>query len=228
MEKPGRIFWLLALAPALALGGCGKKDSEKSDLESIDARLGGKTNADPALTQALEDQIMVDPNLTQQSNQHSIRPPDAPAQTQIPPDANSAPGSLDPARTLGAVAAEQAGNARDRFQGCQLDVAYSPQYANRLPAELPLYPKAQVSEAAGSDAAGCQLRAVTFATNEPPAVLANFYRILAQRGGYSASTGSEDGGTLVSGTRDDGAAFYVILRPLGKGSSGDLVTNRGR
>jgi hypothetical protein len=108
-------------------------------------------------------------------------------------------------------------------------VSYSPQYANRLPVDLPLHPSARVSEAAGSDAAGCQLRAVTFASADAPDVMARFYLELAKRGGYASASGPEEGGTLVSGVRaSDGAAFYAILKPLGKGSTVDLVTNRGR
>ena len=222
-----RAFWALALAATVA--GCGSSGDKKDDLNAVDARLGGKGKADPALTQALEDQIMVDPNLTQQSNEHSIRPPDEPFQTPIPPDAQPVAPAGAPGDTLGARASEQANAAKAQFTGCALDVSYAPQYANRLPAELPLYPQAQVSEAAGSDSPSCQLRAVTYASVAPPRALTDYYLTLAKRGGYAAHTGQEAGGTLVSGVRArDGAAFYVTLSPAGTGTSADLVSNRGR
>ncbi len=219
----------LTLGLVLGLAACGDKKPDKADIDNMDARLGGKPGADPALTQALEDQIMVDPQLTQQSNEHSVRPPDEPFQAPIPPDARAQADTANPGQTLGARAAEQANAAKALFTGCVLDVAYSPQYANRLPAELPLYPQARVSEAAGSDTPGCQLRAVTYASAAAPRALTDYYLTLAKRGGYAAHTGSEDGGVLVSGTRaGDGSAFYVILKPAGTGTSADLVTNRGR
>ena len=218
-----------AVALALMLAACGGAAKEKAEADSIDARLGGKANADPALTQALEDQIMVDPTLSQQANAHSVRPPDEPFQAALPPDAQSPVIAKDPGQTLGAKAAEQAHAAKGQFNGCQLDVAYSMDYANRLPVELPIYPKGQVSEAAGSDTPGCRLRAVTYASPAPLRTLTDFYLTLATRGGFNPQQGSEDGGTLVSGTRaKDGSAFYVILKPQGSGTSADLVTNRGR
>lgn len=220
---------LAALALILALSGCGGAQPDKAELDTLDERLGGKTGADPALSQALEDQIMVDPTLSQQSNEHSIRPPNAPLQAPIPPDALADAANANPGETLGARAAEQAGAAKDRFVGCELDVAYSVQFSNRLPADLPLYPKAQVQEAAGSDTPGCQLRAVTFTAAAAPKTLADYYMILGKRGGFDARVGIVADGTMVSGVRaSDGAAFYVTLQSAGNGTSADLVSNRGR
>jgi hypothetical protein len=220
---------LAALAFAFALSGCGGGQADKAELDTMDERLGGKTGADPALTQALEDQIMVDPTLSQQSNEHSVRPPDTPLQAPIPPDVLADAANANPSETLGARAAEQAGAAKARFVGCQLDVAYSVQFSNRLPADLPLYPKAQVQEAAGSDTPGCQLRAVTFTAAAAPRALADYYLILGKRAGYDAHIGTVTDGTMVSGVRaGDGAAFYVTLQPAGSGTSADLVSNRGR
>jgi hypothetical protein len=211
-----------------ALSACGGQ-SDKKDLDTMDARLGGKAGADPVLSQALEDQIMVDPSLSQQSNEHSVRPPNAPLQAPIPPDPIADAANNNPGETLGARAAEQAGAAKARFDGCELDVSYSVQFANRLPADLPLYPKAQVQEAAGSDAAGCQLRAVTFTAAAAPRALADYYLILGKRAGYDAKAGAVADGTMVSGVRaGDGAAFYVTLQPAGAGTTADIVSNRGR
>jgi hypothetical protein len=212
----------------VALAGCGGADTkDKAALDQIDKRLADNGNADPAARRALQDQIMVDPNLTQQANQHAIRPTDAPFDAPMPPEAQG-PASK-PGETLGTRAAAQAGAAKDRFAGCALEVSYSFQYANRLPADLPIYPKAHVSEAAGSDNANCQLRAVTYASVASPRALVDYHLALAKKAGYAATSGPGDGGTLVSATRNsDGAAFYVTIKPEGSGASADLVSNRGR
>ena len=41
-------------------------------------------DADPALTSTLEDQILVDPALAQQSNNNTVRPSETPTQAQYP------------------------------------------------------------------------------------------------------------------------------------------------
>src|SRR5688500_17166573 len=71
---------ILAVA-ALSIYACNR--SEEAELAKIDNQIAGN-EADPALSSALEDQIMVDPTLTQQSNRNAVRPPERPAQAQYP------------------------------------------------------------------------------------------------------------------------------------------------
>jgi hypothetical protein len=212
-------------AAALALSACGGAADDKASLDKLDTSLGGKGDADPALTAALEDQIMVDPTLSGQANEDSIRPPTEPASAPIP-----AAREGDTAQTLGGLATDQAITAnKDRFTGCSLDVQYSTEWANRLPIDLPLYPQARVAEAGGSDTATCKLRAVTFASAAAPRAMVDFYLTLAKRAGYSGAQKGEGNEVTVSGTRpSDGGAFYAIISPSGSGSSVDLVSNRGR
>jgi hypothetical protein len=218
---------LPALALALAtLTACGGSDTAK--LDELDARLGNKADADPALTMALEDQIMVDPQLTQQANDDAIRPAERPVQSPIPPG-EGGPARAKPGETLGALAAKQAQIAKDRFNGCLLDVDYSAGWAARLPRELPMFPKSRVVEAAGSNNGSCGLRAVSYSAPAAPAMVAKFYDILGQRAGYRTATGNENGGLMVSGSRaSDGSAFYAIVQPAAGGSATDFVSNRGR
>jgi hypothetical protein len=221
-----RVSSLIAAA-CFALAGCGGND--KAALDKLDSKLGSaKANADPALTAALEDQIMVDPSLTQQSNEDSVRPADQPYQAPIPVDPESTSMSAKPGQTLGALAAEQAQLSKTNFNGCSLDVQYSVGWSNRLPVELPLYPKARVSEAAGSDNGGCKLRAVTYTSAAPPRAMVDFYLTLAKNAGYQAHASNDATGMMVSGVRaSDGGAFYVVLQPSGVGTSADIVSNRG-
>ena len=221
-----RFGWLSVLL-ALAASGCGAPKDNKQELDRIDSKLGGKGNADPALTAAVEDPIMVDPQLSAQSNKDSIRPPDTPFAAPVPPGEGGMTGP--PGRTLGALAARQAQIAKDKFNGCSLDVAYSMQWADRLPVELPLYPKARVAEAAGSDYQGCSLRVVTYAAPAPPRSVAGYYLALANRAGFRSDGHAEGTGYMVSAWRpNDGAAFYATLQPSGTGTNVDLVSNRGR
>jgi hypothetical protein len=221
-----RASMMATLSVALLLTGCGDKASDKAELDKIDAKLGGKTGADPALSVALEEPIMVDPNLASQSNEDSIRPPAQPFQAPVPLDPN-APDGAGSGQTLGSLAEQQARLSKDKFNGCMLDVKYSMDFANRLPTDLPLYPRARVVEAAGSDTNTCRLRAITYSSSAAPKAMIDYYLTIARRAGFTASHSSEGNEDLVSGTRD-GAAFYAIIQPAGAGSSVDLVANNGR
>src|SRR3954471_15129590 len=73
----------LALVGLLTLAACGS--GEENNLAEMDNSLIGN-GADPALTSALEDQILVDPNLVQQTHPNSARPPEPPVEAQYPAD----------------------------------------------------------------------------------------------------------------------------------------------
>lgn len=222
-----RAYSLLVLvASSLLVTACGD-GNDKAALDKLDSKLGGKGNVDPALTAALEDQIMVDPQLASKSNDDSIRPPNEPYSASVPAGQPAPSGSVG--QTLGTIAAQQAQIAKDKFTGCSLDVAYSIQWANRLPLELPLYPKARVSEAAGSNYQGCNLRVASYTAPAAPRLVAGYYLHLAKRSGYRECVSNDGQGQMVSGWRaSDGAAFYATLHPGGTGTNVDLVTNRGR
>lgn len=212
---------LLLALPLVACGG------DKAELDQLDTKIGGKGDADPALTAALEDQIMVDPSLSGQANDDAIRPAAEPMQTPIPHGEGGS--TAIPGQTLGGLAAEQAEISKDSFNGCALGVKYSMDYAAKLPADFPLYPKAQVNEAAGSDDNDCHLRAVTHSAPASIKELATHYAGAAARAGYRVASKAEGNGLMVSGKRAaDGGAFYVILTPVSGGSTADLVINNGR
>src|SRR3546814_8460356 len=59
-------------------------------------------------------------------------------------------------------------------------------WANRMPAEFPVYPKAKLMEAAGADGGGCDLRVVSFVTNQPMQNVIDYYYTKAIRSGFDA------------------------------------------
>jgi hypothetical protein len=224
----------------LGLAACSDAPTKK-DVDKLDAELAGKASeADPALTAALEDQIMVDPSLSNQSNADSIRPADEPLQAPIPPEpkADSYAGAVSGsgtatasaakgAVTLGQLAKQQATVDKTNFNGCGLDVDYSMQWSTRLPGDLPLYPQARVAEAAGSNTGNCQLRAVTYTANASPRALVDYYVANARKAGYSAQHKMDDGAHVVAGTRGNEAYYVILSETRAGGTSADFVANNG-
>ncbi len=205
-------FRFIALAGLLALGACG--GSGDNNLAALDNDLLAN-GADPALTSALEDQILVDPNLVQQAHPNTVRPPETPVQAQYP---------------AGSAAAQQAsatsGAAADGG-ACAGPFRYGAQWAQRLPAEFPLYPGARISEAGGNDAGRC--RVLTFRTADAYGRVLEHYRTVAVRAGFNAEHQARGQDHVLGGinARTDGA-FYLIVTPLQNGSEVALIVNNGR
>lgn len=238
------------LALPLALSACGKEDKGERDLSSLDKSL---TNAeDPALRGALEGQIIVDPELADRSNSHAVSPGDRPVNGALPASitatAYDAPvgGKLfrapkaveaEPCAecdgqgpvTLGALAREQAGR-QGKAGGCAENLQYGMGWANRLPAEFPLYPKAKLMEAAGAESANCNLRVASFVTTQPMQNVIDYYYTRALRGGFDADHRLINGEHVLGGTRkrDDGAYFITFAQQKGGGTAVDVVANNGR
>ena len=185
---------LTALCCALALVGCSRGSEPTNNLAALDNQLVAN-DTDPAVTSALNDQILVDRNLSAQSNRNAVRTAAGPAQAQYPPDAG---------KTVAPPCA-----------GAPLESNLA--WAQRLPPEFPLYPGARLTDAAGSDAAPCRLRGVTLATADPWDRVIGWYQDRAVRAGYSVGRQARGGDQILAGTRGD-QAFYLIATP-GQGST---------
>ncbi|WBH16888.1 hypothetical protein [Sphingomonas radiodurans] len=236
------------LTLALIVAACGKAPNEEAALADLDnslAQVNGASSAnDPALQGALKDQIMVDPALVQQANADTVRPPAQPESGAVPPEgiADAArkpvkdevrpapPASGDckqcaaarRALTLGALAASQGASAQ-----CAANVAYSNDWANRLPQGVPLYPDARVAEAAGADRDGCALRVVSFTSAAPMQRLLDWYYTRTSDAGYRAEHQAEGNEHILGGTKR-GAAFLLVLNPRkGGGTDVDLMADGG-
>jgi hypothetical protein len=217
------LFRSAALAGLLALAACSR--GEQNNLSEMDNSLIGN-GADPALTSALEDQILVDPNLVQQAHPNTVRPPETPVQAQYPADGaggNASGGG----RVREAAVATSGGAAQAAPGACGVPFSYGNEWANRLPAEFPAYPGGRVTEAAGTDRGACRVRVVTFATADPYNRVLEHYRSLAARAGFSAEQQARGGDQVLGGTKGE-AAYYLIVTPTQAGSDVALIVNNGR
>jgi hypothetical protein len=229
----------LAVAAAALLAGC---HSDRKKVDALDNSLVAN-DQDPALAGALNGQIMVDPALTQQANGAAVRPPakpysggtpktagadqatgplrHAPAASKDCPECASKKGAL----TLGELANRQKGG----MGNCSADVKYSAAWVNRL-GDLPVYPGAAVSEAAGSNKPGCALRIVSFTTTAPATRVIDWYYTQAVKAGYDGEQQTDGRERVLGGTRaKDGGAYVVFVDPSdGGGSAVDLVVNNGK
>ncbi len=212
------------LCLALLLVGCGTSPTRKpADANAVD----------PAVAAALADPLMTDPDLSAQANIDTLRPSDQPFQAPVPVGAPTS-ARPDATPTLGARAkAVTAADRAEAFSSCDLGVAYSQRWVDRLPHDLALPAAAQVTEAAGSDTAACKLRVVSFVLPDAPDAALARYRAIARRSGYAIGETSDAGATILSARRSDGTAFVATIGTneggTGEGGSAiDLMTNRGR
>jgi hypothetical protein len=190
---------MLALCGAFALGGCGRRAEPTNNLAALDRQLAAN-DADPAVTSAINDPILVDRNLANQSNRNAVRTAAGPAQAQYPPDAGKA------AAPPCAAAPLESGLG----------------WARRLPPEFPVYPGARLTEAAGTDAAPCRLRAVGFATSDPWDRVVGWYQNRGAAAGYDLGRRTREGDQILAGTKG-GQAFYLIATPRDGGTEVSLI-----
>lgn len=206
---------------ALGLSGCHHQHEQKS-VAQLDRELMSENAADPAVKGALQDQIMVDPQLAAQANAHSIRPPDEPYSTPLPPSDRPTQSDSQPPQTLAQTARSDIAGSK---AGCNFAVNYSARWAAMLPVDIPIYPQGHVTEAAGSDTPTCHLRVVSFTSEAPVAAATDFYLTHGHDAGYAPS----QTGDTIRGTRAKDGAMIVIT--IGKtnagGSAVDIVTNAG-
>ncbi len=238
-----RLSLALAAAPALLLAGCGQSDQQKPTQQE----------GDPALTGALGDEIMVDPDLAGENQANSALA--AASRSAALPPQEMTPESIAAARSAavkllgGAAALKQAPEAKEIEGGLPKDATlsaaaraaaspggsgncadkaeYTMAWASRLPAAFPVYPRGAVQEAAGTDAGGCALRVVNFQTGVPLDEVIDFYFSSARKAGYSAQR-VRDGGDDILGGIKGGASYVVYARRVPSGATDvDLVINGG-
>lgn len=241
---------------ALSLAACGSADDSAKGVEALDEKLAGK-GSDPAMNAALEDRILVDPDLTESANSNMVKAADKPLDGAVPPDvgyegAVASAEDLNEAKLLrapkprviaGAECTNCAANSGKTLEDlaaeqgvkrgkgtCAAKLQYGPAWSTRMPAEFPVYPKGRVKEAGGVEGGICDIRVVSFSTSASMDAVVDYYYTRARRSGFSADYEVRSGEHVLGGTRDnDGGAYVVTLNPLaGGGTAVDIVANNGR
>jgi hypothetical protein len=238
-----------------ALAACGSGDANKDDVAALDESLTGK-GSDPAMTGALNEKILVDPDLAESSGSNMVRASDRPLDGKSPSDGSyqastASMEELDNAKLMrapkprvvsgeecrdcaaGAETLEERAVAQGAKRGkgtCEAKLQYGAGWANRMPPEFPIYPNGRVKEAAGVDGGICDIRAATFTTGAGRQAVVDYYYTRARRSGFTADYEIRDGEHVLGGVRDnDGGAYVITLTALGSGGTQvDIVANNGR
>ncbi|WP_095011267.1 hypothetical protein [Tsuneonella mangrovi] len=211
-----------ALILLVLLAACGKGETPDTD----------KPDRDPAVSQALNDPIMVDPDLSQRNEgaaavtidtDHSL--PIIPVTPEaIAAAREDAIQMLDgkvlavPAAsgTVAAVPtdARASGNLATLpgAAECKAKLARGAIWAARLPPELPVYPRGATQAAAGGDSADCHARVVRFTTPVPVADVLSFYWTRATQSKYAPRHRKTDGGQDVLDGRRGNDAFDLRVK----------------
>ena len=238
-----------ALGLPLTLAACGDQEANEQQVAQLDDKLSG-ADADPAVNEAMNSPILVDPNLTDQSNRNALRDANAGGTGAVPPD-NGYQGDKATAadldglklmrapeprvmkeeeckdcakpRTLGTLAARQAA----RTGSCDGKLSYGAGWANRMPAAFPVYPKGRVQEAAGASGTACEIRVVSFVSANPMREVVDYYYTRARGAGYDAEYVIRQGDHALGGTRGENAYYITFAERPGGGTAVDIVANGG-
>jgi hypothetical protein len=246
---------LVGVALILPLAACGGAASDEAAVADLDNKLVGK-GSDPEMNTALNDRILVDPDLTDSANVNTIKAADKPLSGAVPADSgydgDASIEALEGAKlmrapkptvvsaedctdcgskravTLGGLAADQ-GVTRGKGT-CDAKLQYGAGWATRMPAEFPVYPRGRVKEAGGVDGGICDIRVASFTTSASMQNVVDYYYTRARKSGYNAEYQIRAGEHALGGTRDnDGGAYFITFNPApGGGTSVDIVANNGR
>ena len=233
----------LVLAGALLVSACGPKSQQPAQPGNDDAAmatalgkpittdpdLAGENGADAAAFVPSADgtvpSIDMSPEAVNAARAAALQLVGGPGAMKKAPDAAQINGPLpqDSALTAAARAAASPGGQGD----CAAKARYTTQWAAKLPDAFPVYPRAAVQEAAGTDEGACNLRVINFTTPVPLPEVLDFYFTKATSAGFSAQHVRDGGDDVLGGTR--GRASYVVYaRKLPNGGTNvDLVTNGG-
>ena len=229
---------ILAISLA-ALAGCGRGDPVADP----------QAERDPAAAAALGDPIMADPDLASQNRGNSALSGGGPAQGDLPAFSRSAEEATAARTAAAALLGGQLGTApppastgaASRLDGaltlpalltasgigstaCAQALVFTMGWAARLPAAVPIYPRGHVIMAAGSDAAGCQVRALRYVTPVEPGEVADFAYASAAAGELAPVHRREGDDDVISGGAG-AQQFAIYARKRADGlSEVDLFT----
>lgn len=211
------LFRLSAVSAAIVLASCGQGSVANDSVAHDDA--------DPALTSVLEDAILTDPTLSQQSNRNAVRPPELPTRAEYPAITPMPAPRRASAQAGTRPAAPHAGGSC----GAAAEFHTGMEWADRLPAAFPPYPGGRVTEAAGQQTGECRVRVVTFRTADGYQRVLDWYTARATAAGYSAEHQVRGTDHVLGGVKQGtNGAFYLVVTPVQGGSDVSLIVNNGR
>jgi hypothetical protein len=207
---------------------------------------GQQPSADPVISQALSEQLMVDPDLARINPAYAVMGGGGPATAPIPEIARSAetvaaargdaadlaegqlghaPAPQPGGKPLGDLTAELTARAAigPAHANCAALIGYDFGWAAKMPAAFPVYPRGHAQEAAGADGAGCRLRVVHFLSPVPIADIADFYWNQARAAGLAPDYRLAGQDHVIRAVRG-GSILGVSLRDRDGLTEADLVT----
>lgn len=218
----------------LLLSACGRSAPE------------AETPVDPAITAALADPLMIDPDLARQNRGGAVLTGTGVGSALIPTEDRGeetiAAARAEAARLLGSAAspappASGDGNvtagetvalsakAALGANGCIGKLQYGFIWAARMDEAFAVYPRGHVQDAAGADGEGCHLRTLSFRSPVVASDLVDFYYARAQKAGFSAEHRADGDAHALSGSKG-AQRFAVYVRPGPDGLTAvDLVTS---
>lgn len=229
---------LASVLPFALLAACGDSAEDEAAGDAMD----------PASEQALNDELMTDPDMAGRNEANAALSGTGNAAI---PNIDKSPRAIEAARSRAAelvggrsnlAAAPEARNLGENAapsqamqaaaraavgpggENCGDKVNYTSAWAAKLPAAFPVYPRGNTQEAAGTDEGDCALRVVSFLTPVALDDVLAFYNTRAADAGYSVEHVRAAGDNILSGTKG-GAAYVVYARRLPEGvTEVDLVT----
>jgi hypothetical protein len=230
----------LVLATALLLAGCGGKDEPARTANddaamsgalgkplTTDPDLAGENGANTAASVPSADgsvpSLDLSPEAVTAARAAALKLVGGPGAMKQAPAASVTSGPLpqDSQLTAAARAAASPGGQGD----CAARASHTASWAAKLPDAFPVYPKAAVQEAAGTDDGACNLRVVNFTTPVPLPEVLDFYYTRATAAGFTAQHARDGGEDVLGGTKGQ-ASYVVYASKLPNGATSvDLVTN---
>ena len=217
------VRFALLFAAALTASGCTRADPPAPLAET-----------DPAVAQAVIAPLLTDPDLVSLDNRFAVMSDPGPLDASLPPDdfaAQTIAAARAEARALTGASAEVAVAQGEACPGCNAVLlaerarvlgpacpgvlAEDLAWALRLPDDLPIYPKAHLREAVGSNDGVCPLSGASFTAPVPAGQVLTFYRTMATKAGFSLRQAGKDG---LVGTRGS-SRMAILVRPLAGGLS---------
>jgi hypothetical protein len=222
-----RILPLAQLLACALLVACGADQVGKDD-----------QNGDPAIESALEEQLLIDPDLIDQNLAGSAIDVPLPDRSLPQPELGdralsaareAAFGELGGSESIVPAPAPVANSEGYRAaaavpRACMGNVGFSARWAAQMPPAMPVFPLGAVQQAAGSDHHGCSLRLARFITPVPVAEVLDYYHTRARLAEMSGTHAQADGTDILWGARQS-ARYVLYVRPYADGGSEvDLLT----